>query len=102
MLSKVGVDLPYALFVEIGQSGSFARNVDNHLIKLSRLYGQAGFDIAQTFRESPVCKSREMKLVEARKRSNPVISLISFRCGMKRWPRKKIHEMSKYWIPRRS
>lgn len=95
-LREIGIDAPIASFVGVGHSRARHRSSDAHMIQFRLQRPQTGFDIAETFAVSQLCKSHAEELIEAGEFLNLVIPAVASDAFAKLVERKKIHDLREH------
>jgi hypothetical protein len=94
-LREVGVDAPIAHGVRMGQGVARDLSANAEMIELGLLRAQTSFDVAQALAISQLRESHAKKLVPTREALQFEVALIAFDAAVKRFGRKKVHQLCK-------
>jgi len=99
-LPELGVHPPVSPLVGVGQGGALDGAADSHVIKLARLRGQAGLNIAQAFPIGQLGKGQDTEMIRARESPDPMVAPVAGDHAMESLPGQKVHDLSKQGFSR--
>ena len=92
-LREVSVNAPVAIAVGVGQCAACNATAKSHVIKFRLDRSQTGFDVAQTFAVSQLCKRHHQKLIATREVPCSNVASIAPDALVEIVPRKEFHEL---------
>lgn len=98
--SQVGLDVPVAPFVGIGQRRTPDRRAKAHAVQLRLIRQQTGFDVAQTLAVSQLGERHGAELLGAGQAAHSEIATITRHGSCKTGPRNELHDLCKQRLAR--
>src|SRR5204863_6507878 len=92
---ETGIQLRITFLVGVGQSAAGNACANAEVIGLGGSGAQECFNVAQTFAVTELSKSHDVKLVKARKLSDPVVATMFANEAAKFWEREPVHKLRK-------
>ena len=97
-LGKIAIDAPVSILIGMGYRTAGYFSPDAHVIKLAPHCTQAALDVTKTFAVCQLGKGHAQKLIEACKRANVIITVVSINAATKFFNGEKAHDLGKYGL----